>query len=188
MPSKRPKLEMTISFIEADLEGISLAHNDALVVQVEIASRPVRQVLIDTEASVDLMSLDAYRQFGFGDDALKHEGTSLHGFSRASATNKGSIDLLVTFGQAPCQMTIKVKFMVVRSVVAFNATLGCPSLTALHAIISPVHLKMKFPTENGIEEIRGDQKKARECYATFVKQNKRNVQGMAMCVEHLLED
>ncbi|XP_043710518.1 uncharacterized protein LOC122659476 [Telopea speciosissima] len=181
MPSKRPKA--TISFSEADLEGISLSHGDALVVQVKIARRPVQLVLIDTGASVDLMSLDMYRQFSFGDKALKPEGTSLHGFSGAVATIKGSIDLLVMFGQA-----IQVKFMVVRSVVAFNAILGRLSLTALQAIISPIHLKMKFPTENGIGEIRGDQKRAQECYTTFVKQNKGNVRGMAMCVEHLPKD
>ncbi|XP_043717519.1 uncharacterized protein LOC122665435 [Telopea speciosissima] len=143
--------------------------------KVEITRRPVHRVLIDTGASVDLMSLDAYRQFGFGNDALKPKGTSLHGFSGGSATIKGSIDLLVTFGQTPCQTKIQVKFMVVRSVVAFNAMLGRPSLTALQAIILPMHLKMKFPMENGIGEIRGDQKKARECYATFIKQNKGNV-------------
>ncbi|XP_043721006.1 uncharacterized protein LOC122668518 [Telopea speciosissima] len=153
MPNKRPKSEATISFTEADLEGISLPHDDALVVQVEIAKRPVHRVLVDTGASMDLMSHDANRQFGFGDDTLKPEGTLLHGFLGAAATIKGSTDLLVTFGQALCQATIQVKFMEVRSVVAFNAILGCPSLTALQAIISPVHLKMKFPTENGIGEI-----------------------------------
>ncbi|XP_043687729.1 uncharacterized protein LOC122638942 [Telopea speciosissima] len=162
MPSKRPKSEATISFSKVDLKGISLPHDDSLVVQVEIAKRPIHRVLVDTGASVDLMSLNAYQQFGFGDDALKPEGTYLHGFSGASATIKWSIDLLVTFGQAPCQATIQVKFMVVRSVVAFNAILGRPLLTALQAINSLIHLKMKFPIENGVGEIRGDQKRTRE--------------------------
>ncbi|XP_043701051.1 uncharacterized protein LOC122651641 [Telopea speciosissima] len=136
MPSKRPKSETTISFTEPDLEGISLPHDDALVVQVEIIKRPVHRVLIDIGASVDLMSLDAYQEFGFGDDMLKLEGTSTHGFFGASATIKGSIELLVTLRQAPYQATVKVKFMVVRSVVAFNAILDCPSLTVLQAMIS----------------------------------------------------
>ncbi|XP_043714687.1 uncharacterized protein LOC122663044 [Telopea speciosissima] len=94
MPSKRLKSEASISFSKVDLEGISFPHDDALVVQMEIAKRPVHRVLVDTGASVDLMSLDVYRQFGFRDDALKPEGTSLHGFSGAATTIKGLIDLL----------------------------------------------------------------------------------------------
>ncbi|GAA0155522.1 hypothetical protein LIER_13231 [Lithospermum erythrorhizon] len=43
-----------------------------------------------------------------------------------------------------------------------------PILTVLRAIVSPVHLKMKFPTPGGIGEICGDQKKARICYQTSV--------------------
>ncbi|XP_043714709.1 uncharacterized protein LOC122663067 [Telopea speciosissima] len=147
----------------------------ANMAEVEIAKRPIHRVLVDIGALIDLMSLDAYRQFSFGDDVLKPKGTSIHGFSGASAKTKGSIELMVTIGEEPCQATVKVKFMVVRSVVAFNAILDRPTLTALRAIILPIHLKMKFPTENGIGKIRGDQKKARECYVMFVKQNKGNI-------------
>ncbi|XP_043710404.1 uncharacterized protein DDB_G0287625-like [Telopea speciosissima] len=98
-PSKIANTETVISFSDADLEGASFKHEDALVVQVEIANRPVHRVLIDTGASVDVLSLEAYRQFGFGDDQLKPEATYLHGFSGATAPIRGTIELLVTFGE-----------------------------------------------------------------------------------------
>ena len=43
----------------------------------------------------------------------------------------------------------------------FNAILGRPVLAAFEAIASIPHLKLKFPTEKGVGEMRGDQKAAR---------------------------
>ena len=42
-------------------------------------------------------------------------------------------------------------------------------MTAIGAIVSPIHLKMKFPTPEGICEMTGDQKRGRICYASAVK-------------------
>lgn len=43
----------------------------------------------------------------------------------------------------------------------YNAILGRPVLTAFQAVASIPHLKLKFPTENGVGEMRGDEKTAR---------------------------
>ncbi|GAA0158315.1 hypothetical protein LIER_38616 [Lithospermum erythrorhizon] len=50
----------------------------------------------------------------------------------------------------------------------YNGLIERPILTALTEIVSPLHLKMKFPTTRGIGEICGNQKKARMCYQTSV--------------------
>ena len=47
---------------------------------------------------------------------------------------------------------------------AYNAILGRPGLNALRAVVSTYHLKSKFPTNQGIGEVRGDQALARHCY------------------------
>ncbi|GAA0145023.1 hypothetical protein LIER_36056 [Lithospermum erythrorhizon] len=44
---------------------------------------------------------------------------------------------------------------------SYNGLIGRPLLTALRAIVSPLHLKMKFPTSG---EMTGDQTRGRECY------------------------
>ncbi|XP_043692955.1 uncharacterized protein LOC122643396 [Telopea speciosissima] len=155
---------------------------------VEIANRPVHWVLIDIGASVDVLSLEAYQQFGFGDDQLKSEPTYLHGFSGTTASIRGTIRLPVTFGEHPRQVTIMVNFTIVGSMVSFNGLLGQPSLIAFRGFMSSLHLKMKFPTDNEVGEVRGDQKKARECFATFVKKNNGNTKGMALCMENLVSD
>ena len=47
---------------------------------------------------------------------------------------------------------------------AYNAILGRLGLNVLRAVVSTYHLKLKFPTSQGIGEVRGDQALARHCY------------------------
>uniref|UniRef100_A0A2N9GRM8 Reverse transcriptase domain-containing protein n=1 Tax=Fagus sylvatica TaxID=28930 RepID=A0A2N9GRM8_FAGSY len=50
------------------------------------------------------------------------------------------------------------------NIAAYNAIIGRPTLNRLRAVTSTYHLLLKFPTEHGIGEVRGDQVAARECY------------------------
>lgn len=43
----------------------------------------------------------------------------------------------------------------------YNEILGRPALTGFQVVSSIPHIKIKFPTEHGIWEMRGDQKTAR---------------------------
>ncbi|XP_043717553.1 uncharacterized protein LOC122665467 [Telopea speciosissima] len=147
---KKARTEPGITFLNKDMEGVSWPHDDAVVVQEVIANRPVHRVLVDTRASVDMLSYDAYLQFGFELGTVKPEAAPLYEFSGAPAPIEGSVELLMTVGMAPCQKTVKVNFMVVRAATAYNAILGRPSLNKLGEAISTKHLKVKFPTPNGI--------------------------------------
>ena len=49
--------------------------------------------------------------------------------------------------------------------------LGRPSLNALRVIPSAYHMVIKFPTENGVGMVRGNQLIAKECYSASMKQN-----------------
>ena len=48
-------------------------------------------------------------------------------------------------------------------------SLGRTGLHAFKAIASTYHLKIKFPTRNGVGEERGDQKMARSCYVAALR-------------------
>ena len=48
--------------------------------------------------------------------------------------------------------------------------LGRPSLNAIRAVASAYHMVVKFPTDNGVGMVRGDQWVARECYVASMKQ------------------
>ena len=53
---------------------------------------------------------------------------------------------------------------------AYNMLLGRPSLNTIKAIPSVYHMVIKFPTTNGVGIVQGDQRVARECYSTSMKQ------------------
>ena len=72
----------------------------------------------------------------------------------------GIILLLMTLGEYPRQSCVMAEFLVIDQPLAFNAVLGKPSLRELRAITSIYHLLMKFPTPNGVEEVRGNQHEA----------------------------
>ena len=74
------------------------------------------------------------------------------------------ITLPMTVGEYPRESCIMVDFLVIDQLSAFNTVLGRPSLRALKAITSIYHLLMKFPTPNGVGQVRGNQEEARRCY------------------------
>ena len=82
----------------------------------------------------------------------------------------GSIQLVLTLGDPPCQATMAVRFLIVDSPSAYNVLLDRPSLNAIKAIPFAYHMMIKFPTTNGVGMVRGDQRVARECYSASMKQ------------------
>ncbi|KAK3029305.1 hypothetical protein RJ639_040141 [Escallonia herrerae] len=93
---------------------------------------------------------------------LRKTDSSLYGFSNHSVAVEGIITLPIAIGTPPIQANLMLDFVVVKVPSAYNAILGRPALNQLQAMVSTYHLKMKFPTENGIEEVKGDQTIARE--------------------------
>ncbi|XP_063942647.1 uncharacterized protein LOC135150314 [Daucus carota subsp. sativus] len=67
-------------------------------------------------------------------------------------------------GTEPRQATCMINFLVVKASSTYNAILGRTGIHAFKAIPSTYHMKIKFPTRNGIGEELGDQKMARSCY------------------------
>ena len=72
--------------------------------------------------------------------------------------------LTVTAGTYPLQLTKQVDFLVVDCPSSYNVIIGRPTLNKWKAATSTYCLKVKFPTDNGLGEVKGDQVLARECY------------------------
>ena len=72
--------------------------------------------------------------------------------------------LTVTVGMYPKQLTRQLDFLVVDCPSSYNVIIGRPTLNKWKSAISTYCLKVKFPTENSVGEVRGDQVLARECY------------------------
>ena len=85
------------------------------------------------------------------------------GFGGTKVFPLGIITLSVTAGDYPRQITKEVMFLVVDCSSAYNAILGRPTLNSWKAATSTYDLMIKFLTEYGVGELRGNQIAAREC-------------------------
>ncbi|XP_077249149.1 uncharacterized protein LOC143888590 [Tasmannia lanceolata] len=148
---------------------IAVPHDDALVFQLIISNFDVGKILVDTGSSVNVLHLGAFEEMKLGEGRLGHAEYSIYGFSGTSVQISGKIDLPVTFGTYPLQRTIMTTFLVVDVPFTYNAIIGRPALRDLGAIVSTPHLKMKFPTLNGVGEVHGQQMVAGQCYYTSLK-------------------
>ena len=81
----------------------------------------------------------------------------------------GSIQLMLTLGDPPCQAITEVRFLIVDTLSAYNKQLGRPSLNAIRTVPYAYHMVIKFPTANGVGMVRGYQRVARECYSASMK-------------------
>ncbi|KAL0320262.1 UNVERIFIED_CONTAM: hypothetical protein Sradi_5287700 [Sesamum radiatum] len=84
----------------------------------------------------------------------------------------GEVTLPLSLGSYPNRSTKMVKFLVVKAPSAYNIILGKPGLNMFQAIASTYHMKLKFPTPDGVGEATGDERMARECYANTLKRSR----------------
>ena len=168
--SKLPRLDTTITFSDADLEGYQHPHDDQLVIRAVVANKTVHRVLNDNGSSTDIIFALAFGKMSIGREKLEPVNAYLRGFSGEKVLPMGSVQLVLTLGDPPCQATTTIKFLIVEAPSSYNMLLGRPSLKAIRAISSAYHMVVKFPTENGLGMVRGDQRIARECYLALMKQ------------------
>ena len=168
--SKLPRLDTSITFSDSNLDGCQHPHDDPLVVRTIVANKTVHQVLIDNGSSVDIILASAFDKMGIWREKLEPVNTHLRGFSGEKVLPLGSIQLVLTLGEPPCQVTTTARFLVVDAPSAYNMLLGRPSLNAIKAIPSTYHMMIKFPTIHGVGLVRGDPRVARECYTASMKQ------------------
>ena len=72
--------------------------------------------------------------------------------------------LTVTTGSYLGQLTRQVDFLMVDCPTSYNVIIGRSTLNKWKAATSTYCLKVKFPTDNGVGEVKGDQVLTRECY------------------------
>ena len=167
--SKLPRLDSSITFSDSDPEGCQHPHDDPLVIRAVVANKTVHWVLVDNGSSADIIFASTFDKMGIGRERLELVSTHLRGFSGEKVLPLGSIQLVLTLRDPPCQATMTARFLVVDAPSSYNVLLGRPSLNAVKAIPSAYHMMIKFPIVSGVGMVRGDQRVARECYSASMK-------------------
>jgi hypothetical protein len=173
-PPKSQKCNpMVVGFSDDDYAGVSLPHTDALVVTLTIVNYQTRRILVDIGSSADILFKLAFDYMGVPREKVDPVSCHLLGFAGEKVLPLDSIDLPVKVGTYPRQKVIMVKFLIVDRVSAYNAIIGRTTLNDLKAVTSTPQLSMKFPTEEGVGVVKGDQKEARRCYNLSLKSTPR---------------
>ncbi|KAL2484876.1 Retrotrans gag domain-containing protein [Abeliophyllum distichum] len=163
------RFNQSITFDDEDLHGVSLPHDDALVITGDIADFDVKRVLVDTGSAANVLSWDAFAALKVSADVLKPVNTLLQGFGGGIVIPEGVVDLPVVLGRYPCCISLVTPFLVVRAPMAYNSIYGRPIINAVGAVISTQHQCMKFPTGRGIGVVKGDQLTSRRCYVDSIR-------------------
>ena len=114
-------------------------------------------MLVDNGSSADILYYPAFQQMGINRARLTPANAPLVGFGGTKVLPLGAITLSVMVGDYPQQIIQDVTFLMVDCSSAYNGIIGRPTLNSWKAATSTYHLMIKFPTEYGVGELRGDQ-------------------------------
>ena len=134
---------------------------------------------MDNGNFVDILYYPTFQQMRIEREQLILINAPLVEFGGTRVHPLGVITLLVMMGDYPQQIT-KDTFLFVDYLSAYNTILGHLSLNSWKAVTSTYHLMIKFPTEYGVGEVRGDQVAARECYIDMLEMDDHL---QIMCIE-----
>ncbi|XP_072076839.1 uncharacterized protein [Arachis hypogaea] len=142
----------------------------------------VKKVLLDPGSSADVLFYSTFQKMKLSNNILQSTGGDLVGFSGERVLIIGSVWLQTTLGEHPLSKTCDIQYLVVDCFSPYNIILGRPFLNKFGAIVSTVHLCVKFPLQDDhVVTIHGDHKEARQCYnigmkfQNYLKQQVNNV-------------
>ncbi|XP_071920768.1 uncharacterized protein [Coffea arabica] len=180
--NKRLKVYEEIIYGPEDAVPLASNNHEAIVVEVIMCNYKVKKVYIDNGSAIDVLYYKTFKELQLEDKQLIPVRTPLIGFAGPPVRPEGMITLMVTVGESPKCRTVPVNFAVVKEPSSYNMILGRPTLNALRAVCSTLHLSMKFPTPDGVAEVLGDPEVARACYIATLK-GKEKLVAQTTCLE-----
>uniref|UniRef100_A0A2N9GKH5 Retrotransposon gag domain-containing protein n=1 Tax=Fagus sylvatica TaxID=28930 RepID=A0A2N9GKH5_FAGSY len=145
--------EQSIYFSNSDLKDVQLPHNDPLVVTLRIENFDVKRILIAQGSFIEVMYQDLYEKLGLGEKrSCKLRPTSVRFFGGIHYTSRKNHSTSSSRTDQP-----QTEFIVVRASSPYNTIMGRDWLHRMKAVPSTLDQKLRFPTDDGIMELNGDQ-------------------------------
>ncbi|GAV78515.1 LOW QUALITY PROTEIN: hypothetical protein CFOL_v3_21982, partial [Cephalotus follicularis] len=114
-----------ISFLESDLEGVRLPHDNPVVVTLLKELFTMKRTLVDSGSSADILYKSVFN-LRIPEDQQKPVKTPLVGFAGEMVHPLGSIDLYVVAGSSSYQTHVHMTFLVVDTPILYNVIIGRP--------------------------------------------------------------
>ncbi|XP_052114525.1 uncharacterized protein LOC127745613 [Arachis duranensis] len=169
--TRQPVLNVpNMTFHPSDLISTDLNLDDPVVITLQLGDLLVRKVLLGPGSSADVLFYSTFKKMKLSDNLLQSSTGDLVGFSGERVPILGTVWLQTTLGEHPLSKTQDIQYLVVDCFSPYNLILGRPFLNKFGAIVSTVHLCVKFHVQdNIIATVHSDHREARHCYNTSLK-------------------
>ena len=124
----------------------------------------MKKVLVDQGNRAKIMYPDLYKELNLKLENLIGYDSLLLGINGKVVIPRGQIRLPVQTSSE----VVEVDFIMVDAYSPYTAIIVRPWLHALGAIFSTLHLKVKYPSRDQIEELVGSQFMARQCLVVAI--------------------
>jgi hypothetical protein len=113
-PAARPEwAKVPITFTEEDFKLKSMNHNDAMVIEVNIAGWVIGKILVDNGSSADILFLKTFKKMNLTQHMLHPSEYPLQSFGRKPIKPAGKVSLPVSSGDLDNARTETLTFDVV---------------------------------------------------------------------------
>jgi hypothetical protein len=152
---------VTITFTKEDFKLKSGIHNDAMVIEVNIAGWIIGKVLVDNESSADILFLKTFEKMNLSQHMLHPPEYPLQGFGGKPVKPIGKISLPVSFEDLDNARTETLTFDVADIYHPYLVIFVRGFMNKFDAVIRQQFLCMKIPAPKGFITVFGDQQEAR---------------------------
>jgi hypothetical protein len=147
-----------ITFTEEDFRLKSMNHNDAMVIEVNIAGWVIRKILVDNGSSADILFLKTFEKMNLSRHMLHPPEYPLQGFGGKPIKPVEKVSLPVSFRDFDNARTETLTFDVVDIYHPYLVIFGRGFMNKFDAIFR--QLCMKIPAPKGVITVFGDQQEA----------------------------
>ncbi|XP_019261286.1 PREDICTED: uncharacterized protein LOC109239213 [Nicotiana attenuata] len=149
-----PKRTANIISGGEEINGVTAANKVSKITVTH--GKRIRRILEEQSSSVNIIQSRVVNEMQ-AEDKLIPKAHTLSGFDNSSVVTKGEI-VLTTFAEGVVKDT---KFQLVEMDMDYNMILGRPWIHDMDDVPSTLHQVVKFPSQWGIRQIRGDQQASR---------------------------
>ncbi|XP_057733798.1 uncharacterized protein LOC130948966 [Arachis stenosperma] len=170
-PKREEGPDITISFGQSDFRSTSPNLDDPVVISIQAGELLVRKTLLDPGSSADVLFYSTFKKMKLSEKLIQPSSGELIGFSGERVPIMGHIWLTTTMGEIPMSKSIDIQYLIVDCYNPYNIIIGRPALNIFKAVVSTLHLCVKFPVQkNRIATVYADHQEARQCYNASLKQ------------------